>query len=45
LIINGKVNKLEEADGNTTVHGEVLCRNHQDEAVITGDIKVRVGEK
>jgi acyl dehydratase len=44
LAVTGKVSKIDETDGNRTVYGEILCRNQDDEAVITGETKVRVSE-
>jgi len=42
ITINGKITGLEQADGFTLISCEVLCRNQKEEAVITGDVKVRM---
>jgi len=42
ITINGKITSLEPADNFTLVSCDVLCRNQKDEAVITGDAKVRM---
>ncbi|MBI4286454.1 MAG: MaoC family dehydratase [Chloroflexi bacterium] len=42
ITVSGKITKIEQEAGTSTVHCEVLCQNQKGEAVITGETKVKV---
>ncbi len=42
VTVRGKVEKVQESDGQVTVNCSVLCSNQKSEAVITGEATVRI---
>jgi len=45
VTVRGKVEKVQESDGQVTVSCSVLCSNQKSEAVITGEAIVRIPVK
>ena len=44
ITVSGTIRRIEKTDGLQTVDCDVLCSNQNDEPVITGDAKIKVGE-
>ncbi|MBM4448706.1 MAG: acyl dehydratase [Chloroflexi bacterium] len=42
ITVSGSIRRIERGDGHQTIDCEVLCRNQNDEPVITGEAKVKV---
>ncbi len=42
ITIGGKIRQVEKSDGQNLIHCEVLCRNQNDESIITGETMVKV---
>jgi len=42
ITVSGSIRRIEKGDGHQTIDCEVLCRNQNDEPVITGEAKVKV---
>ena len=42
ITVTGRISKIERSEGQTLIHCDVLCRNQNDEAVITGETSLRV---
>ena len=42
LTVSGSVRKIEQAEGSQLISCEVLCRNQNNETVITGEARVRI---
>lgn len=42
ITVSGRIRSIEKNEGQTLIHCEVLCRNQNDEAIITGEAKVAV---
>jgi acyl dehydratase len=43
ITASGSVRRVEKGDGYQMIDCEVLCRNQNDEPVITGDARVKIG--
>ncbi len=44
ITVSGSIRRIEKGNGHLMVDCDVLCSNQNDESVITGDAKVKVGE-
>ncbi|MBU2534654.1 MAG: MaoC family dehydratase [Chloroflexota bacterium] len=44
ITISGTVRRIEKAEGYQMIDCDVLCSNQNDEPVITGDARVKVGD-
>jgi len=44
ITISGTIRRIEKGDGFQMIDCDVLCSNQNDEPVITGDARVKVGE-
>jgi len=42
ITVTGRISRIERSEGQTLIHCDVLCRNQNDEAVITGETSLRV---
>ncbi len=42
ITVSGRISRIEKNEAQTLVHCDVLCRNQNDESVITGETRVRV---
>jgi len=42
IAVTGRISKIERSEGQTLIHCDVLCRNQNGEAVITGETSLRV---
>ena len=42
LTIHGKISRIEKSDDHNLISCEILCRNQNDEPIITGEAKVRL---
>ena len=42
VTMNGKVSRIEKSEHGTLIYCEVLCKNQNDEPVISGEAKVRL---
>ncbi len=42
ITVSGRISRIEKNEAQTSVHCDVLCRNQNDEDVITGETSVRV---
>ncbi len=45
ITISGTIRRMEKGDGFQMIDCDILCRNQNNEPVITGDAKVKVGDK
>ncbi|MBA7625831.1 hypothetical protein ES703_33265 [subsurface metagenome] len=45
ITASGTIRRMEKGDGFQMVDCDILCRNQNDEPIITGDAKVKVGDK
>ncbi|MBA7674477.1 hypothetical protein ES703_82691 [subsurface metagenome] len=43
IAVTGRISRIERSEGQTLIHCDVLCRNQNGEAVITGETSLRVG--
>ena len=44
ITVSGSIRHIEKADGHQMIDCDVLCSNQNDEPVITGDARVKVGD-
>lgn len=44
ITISGTIRRIEKSDGFQMIDCDVLCSNQNDEPVITGDARVKVGD-
>ncbi len=44
ITISGTIHRIEKGDGFQMIDCDVLCSNQNDEPVITGDARVKVGD-
>jgi acyl dehydratase len=44
ITVSGSVRRIEKGDGYQMIDCDVLCHNQNDEPVITGDARVKVGD-
>jgi len=42
IAVTGRISRIERSEGQTLIHCDVLCRNQNGEAVITGETSLRV---
>ena len=42
ITVSGRISRIEKNEAQTSIHCDVLCRNQNDESVITGETSVRV---
>ncbi|MBA7650819.1 hypothetical protein ES703_58630 [subsurface metagenome] len=42
IIVNGKISKLENNDGQTIIHCSVLCSSEKGDSIITGEATLAV---
>ena len=42
IAVTGRISRIERSEGRTLIHCDVLCRNQNGEAVITGETSLRV---
>lgn len=42
ITVTGRISRIERSEGQTLIHCDVLCRNQNGEAVITGETSLRV---
>ena len=45
ITVSGTIRRMEKGDGFQMIDCDILCRNQNNEPVITGDAKVKVGDK
>ncbi len=45
ITASGTIRRMEKGDGFQMIDCDILCRNQNNEPVITGDAKVKVGDK
>jgi len=45
ITVSGSIRRIEKGDGYQMIDCDVLCRNQNDEPVITGDARVKVGRQ
>ncbi len=45
ITVSGTIRRMEKGDGFQMIDCDVLCRNQNNEPIITGDAKVKVGDK
>jgi len=44
ISISGKITKVQSENGYTSIYCDILCQNQKNEAVITGETKVRISQ-
>lgn len=45
ITVSGTIRRMEKGDGFQMIDCDILCRNQNNEPIITGDAKVKVGDK
>ena len=45
ITVSGTIRRMEKGDGFQMIDCDILCRNQNNEPVITGDAKVKMGDK
>lgn len=45
ITVSGTIRRMEKGDGFQMIDCDILCSNQNNEPVITGDAKVKVGDK
>lgn len=45
ITVSGTIRRMEKGDGFQMIDCDILCRNQHNEPVITGDAKVKMGDK
>jgi len=45
ITVSGTIRRMEKGDGFQMVDCDILCSNQNNEPIITGDAKVKVGDK
>lgn len=45
ITVSGTIHRMEKGDGFQMIDCDILCRNQNNEPIITGDAKVKVGDK
>jgi len=45
ITVSGTIRRMEKGDGFQMIDCDILCRNQHNESVITGDAKVKMGDK
>ena len=45
ITVSGTIRRMEKGDGFQMIDCDVLCSNQNNEPIITGDAKVKVGDK